>query len=175
MTVARNERWQPGTEQAPRTRGVDVVDDEDEGEEEGETPALEFSLETEMDRRLHQVEEWVILVDRRLERMDAKIDRLAEAVDHLSAQINDMPSRANINYYLVGGIVGGLAVGLAIMGVTIGGIVGGLSSLRPDYAAPVAAPAPAQAPAPIIIQMPPGAMLPGMGVPGATPATPAGR
>lgn len=171
--MARNERWQAGGEQAPRARVADAGEDEDDGG--GDTPALEFSLETEMDRRLHQVEEWVILVDRRLERMDAKIDRLTEAVEHLGAQMGEMPARTNINYYLVGGIVGGLAVGVAIMGVTIGGIVGGLSSLRPDYAAPAAvqAPAPAAAPAPIIIQMPSGAMLPGMVNPAATPAAPA--
>ncbi len=113
-------------------------------------------------RGFSPVEEWMILADRRMERLEAKIDRLGEAVDQFNGQLHtlltDMPTRSGINLYLVGGLVGGLAVGLAIMGITIGGLVGGLTSLRPEPAqqsGPSYAPPPQ---APIIIQMPSGQM-----------------
>jgi len=133
------------------------------------------------DGRLGQIEDWILLADRRMERLDGKIDRLGAAIDELNGQLGkllaEMPTRRGINLYLVGGLIGGLAVGLAIMGITIGGFVGGLSSLRPEMGrslAPAAYPAQPQQ-APIIIQMPPGALsgtsLPAL--PAVVPAAPA--
>jgi hypothetical protein len=136
-------------------------------------PSGGFPLETEYDRRFGQIEEWMILADRRLERLDAKIDRLGATIDQLNTQLQtvlvDMPTRSGINLYLVGGLVGGLAVGLAIMGVTIGGFVGGLSSLKPEPAQQPSAPSYAAPQAPIIIQMPAGATA-GPSAPVAVPA-----
>ncbi len=140
-----------------------------------------FALETEEDRRLGEIEEWMIRADRRLERVEAKLDRLGAAIDQLNTQLGtvlaEMPTRKGINLYLVGGLIGGLAVGLAIMGITIGGIVGGLSSLKPEPAT-MAAPAypMPQAQAPIIIQMPSGASVQPMApqqLPSALPPQPA--
>jgi tetrahydromethanopterin S-methyltransferase subunit B len=112
-------------------------------------------------RSFSPTEEWMILADRRMERLEAKIDRMTEAVDQFNGQLHtlltDMPTRKGINLYLVGGLVGGLAVGLAIMGITIGGLVSGLTSLKSEPAQ-LSAP---QSQAPIIIQMPPGAMSSG--------------
>ena len=112
-------------------------------------------------RSFSPTEEWMILADRRMERLEAKIDRMTEAVDQFNGQLHtlltEMPTRKGINLYLVGGLVGGLAVGLAIMGITIGGLVSGLTSLKSE---PTQLSAP-QSQAPIIIQMPPGAMSSG--------------
>lgn len=146
--------------------------------EEAERPYERAGAEAgDDDSALGQIEDWIIVADRRMERLDAKIDRLGAAVDQLNLQLgellNDMPTRKGINLYLVGGLVGGLAVGLAIMGITIGGFVGGLSSLRPEGGQAAAPAYPAPAPAPIIIQMPSGS-LPGTGavVAPAQPALP---
>ncbi|MEI8396390.1 MAG: hypothetical protein WCF85_16780 [Rhodospirillaceae bacterium] len=146
----------------PRTRQIEDRDD-DESEQAG-GGRHDFALENEEEQRLGQIEEWIMLADRRLERLDAKIDRLGAVIDQLNTQLGtvlaDLPTRRGINLYLVGGLIGGLAVGLAIMGITIGGFVGGLASLRPE-AAPASAPAynyPPPSQAPIIIQVPSGSI-----------------
>jgi hypothetical protein len=174
----------PGAAAEDRAAAPTAVDDGRDSEH-GHGPAggrKEFILETEEEHQFEQIEEWILLADRRLERLDAKIDRLGAAIDQMSHRLEsvltEMPTRRGINLYLVGGLIGGLAVGLAIMGITIGGFVGGLSSLRGEPAQMAPAPAyPSQPQAPIIIQMPsnsgsgqPMMVAPPAAVPPTTPA-----
>ena len=175
------------TEAPPRMRygrsGDDASARAMAAEDGGHESESDFALESDEDRHFNQIEEWIILADRRLERLDARIERLTVAVDQMNAQLSavltEMPTRRGVNLYLVGGLVGGLAVGLAIMGITIGGFVGGLSSLKPNAASQVSAPPvayPQQPQAPIIIQMPSNALsgaLPGaLSQPVAIPLSP---
>lgn len=162
----------PTTPTEERPAGAVPVEIEDYREDHERDPGFGhgFSPKAEDSGGFGPAEEWMILADRRMERLEAKIDRLNEAVDQFNGQLHTlltvMPTRSGINLYLVGGLIGGLAVGLAIMGITIGGFVGGLTSLRPEPA-PLAGPSYAPQPqAPIIIQMPAGSM------PSGTVATP---
>ncbi|MEI6985825.1 MAG: inorganic phosphate transporter [Rhodospirillaceae bacterium] len=76
----------------------------------GDDEHNDFSIESDEDRQLAQIEEWLIMTERRLERLDAKIDRLGGAIDQLNTQLaavlTEMPTRKGINLYLVGGLIG---------------------------------------------------------------------
>jgi hypothetical protein len=86
--------------------------------------------------------------------MEARFARLEDDVREvkadlklLLAKVSALPTRANLNSYMLAG----LTLGFATMAIVIGGIIGGLSWIRPEP------PAVVSAPQPIIITLPPAA------------------